>query len=94
MKKYDQFQDGFTKGLFVMTNDLREIIDYIDTNNLSKEEIVEELKKSINDSLLIHIVAHNVGLTEESYDLWVNNSKLIRTDVKYKIIGNLMEYGD
>jgi hypothetical protein len=94
MKKYDSFQDGYIQGMFVLINDLRELTEYLESQPMSKDDFVDELKKLINDGLSMHIAAKGYGLTQEVYDIWVNKSKIIRTDVKYKLIGNLMEYED
>jgi hypothetical protein len=77
-----------------MIEDLKEVIEYLESESLSKEEIIRELKTSINDSLIMNICGQGYGLTQETYDIWVNRSNIIRTDVKYKLAGKLMDYDD
>jgi hypothetical protein len=90
--KYNEFHDGFSRGTLLMANEIRELIEYLGTVTLTKEDMIDELKRTLNDTLVIHIAANDVGITQEAYDVWVGKNKLIRTDVKYKLIGNLMDY--
>jgi uncharacterized 2Fe-2S/4Fe-4S cluster protein (DUF4445 family) len=92
--KYDSFQDGYARGMLVMANNIRELIDYLNMATLTQEEITEELKRTVNDSLKIHLASKEIGITEEVYDVLVNNNKIITTSTKYRLIGNLMSYDD
>lgn len=89
--KYNEFNDGYSLGMFMMARDLEFILQYLEEEDLSKDEIIELIKGDINSSLYTHIVIGGYNASEAGYDVFLKHNKIVNDRVKKLIQEELME---
>lgn len=82
MNKINEFDNGFTAGMLVTTKDIATLIHRFENELLSKEEMIEILKGSVNLGIECYITSNRRNLSSYTYNNWVETNDVIIEPIK------------
>lgn len=88
--KYNEFNDGYSQGMFVMARDFELLVKHLEKENLSKDDFIKVIKDEINSSLYTHIATGGFNATEAGYDVFLKYNTIVNDKVKTLIQEELM----